>query len=147
MVRRIRQFLALSRRDQIFFVKALLLLMMLPIAIRLLGVKRMYRFSQIDRTSRQEPNSAGSISRVIWLYRLALRHSPIMGACLSQSLCLLRLLRHKGIHAELIVGVTLDGGKFAAHAWVEHDGTVLNDAADVRHRYQVLEGLQESLPF
>jgi hypothetical protein len=38
----------------------------------------------------------------------------------------------------LRLGVSLEGGAFAAHAWVELDAVVLNDRQDVTSRYAPL---------
>lgn len=54
--------------------------------------------------------------------------------CLVRSLVLWSVLRRRGIPAELRLGVARAGG-FAAHAWVEVDGTAVNDAPDVAARY------------
>ena len=52
--------------------------------------------------------------------------------CLVRSVALNRLLERHGVHGSRIrVGVRLVDGRFAAHAWVEHDGRVLGD--DVEH--------------
>jgi hypothetical protein len=40
------------------------------------------------------------------------------GSCLPQSLALARMLRKKGVAANVRIGVKADGA-FAAHAWVE----------------------------
>ena len=43
------------------------------------------------------------------------------GTCLAQSIALTRMLRKKGVPANVRIGVKADGA-FAAHAWVEVDG-------------------------
>ncbi len=67
-------------------------------------------------------------------------YSWLPGNCLSRSLALLLLLRRGGHAAQLRLGVSLAGGAFAAHAWVELDGRVLNDRPDVSTRYRPLVG-------
>lgn len=63
------------------------------------------------------------------------RYSWLPGNCLSRSLALVWLLRRNGHDADLRLGVSLHGGEFAAHAWVELEGLVLNDRQDVTTRY------------
>jgi hypothetical protein len=46
---------------------------------------------------------------------------PTDNRCLIRSLVVLRLLGQRGIPARLVIGVRA-GGRFGAHAWVEHDG-------------------------
>jgi hypothetical protein len=48
--------------------------------------------------------------------------------CLPRSLALVRYLSKRGVLADLIIGVKMR--PFAAHAWVEHRGFVLNDTVD-----------------
>ena len=47
--------------------------------------------------------------------------------CLKQSLILFRILRRRGITAELRIGVRRVGDNLNAHAWVECDGHMLLD--------------------
>lgn len=63
------------------------------------------------------------------------RYSLLPGNCLSRSLALEYVLRARGHDAQLHLGVTRADGAFAAHAWVTHGDTVLNDTQDVASRY------------
>jgi hypothetical protein len=56
--------------------------------------------------------------------------------CLEQSLVLWWLLRRRGIDAELRIGGRKESDRFEAHAWVELDSQVLNDAS-AEHRHFV----------
>lgn len=47
-------------------------------------------------------------------------------ACLFDSLALVDFLAHRGFVATLVIGVRVR--PFGSHAWVQHDGTVLNDS-------------------
>ena len=49
--------------------------------------------------------------------------------CLVRAIALRRLLAAHGLDAVVRVGVRQHDGKFHAHAWVEHGGTVLGDYA------------------
>jgi hypothetical protein len=49
---------------------------------------------------------------------------PADTRCLAQSLTLTRLLAARGVDSRLVIGVQ-PGERFAAHAWVEHDGVPL----------------------
>lgn len=66
-------------------------------------------------------------------------YSWLPGNCLSRSLALHYLLQAAGHDSNLRLGVSLADGAFAAHAWVELDGRVLNDRQDVTSRYAPLE--------
>jgi hypothetical protein len=50
-----------------------------------------------------------------------LRRLPTDSRCLIQSLVLVRLLARRSIGASVVIGVHV-GERFAAHAWVEHEG-------------------------
>jgi hypothetical protein len=64
----------------------------------------------------------------------AARHVFFGTNCLEQSLVLWWLLRRRGIAAELRIGARKEFERFEAHAWVEADSAVLNDAtAEHRH--------------
>jgi hypothetical protein len=49
---------------------------------------------------------------------------PADTRCLMRSLVLTRVLARRGIDTRLVIGVH-PGERFAAHAWVEHDGAAL----------------------
>lgn len=57
--------------------------------------------------------------------------SPRQASCLVESLALWWELRRRGLDADLCLGVRNLLGHLEAHAWVEHDGVVLNDSPDV----------------
>jgi len=63
------------------------------------------------------------------------RNSPLKPNCLERSLALWWTLRRNGIPAELHIGGRKGGRGFEAHAWVERNGEVLNDTADVHQHY------------
>ena len=61
---------------------------------------------------------------------------PYQSKCLLESTALWYLLRRRGYPAELLLGARTLLGPFEAHAWVELEGEVLNDSADVRNIYE-----------
>jgi hypothetical protein len=65
--------------------------------------------------------------------------------CLKRSLILLRLLRKRGIPAELRLGVRKVDDDFSAHAWIECAGRTLLDGG-IAHLYSTLP-LTQALPF
>jgi Transglutaminase-like superfamily len=60
--------------------------------------------------------------------------------CLEQSLALWWLLRRRGIAAELRIGARKELERFEAHAWVEVDSAVLNDASAERQHFVPFDG-------
>ena len=59
--------------------------------------------------------------------------------CLTRSLLLRWLLRRYGTTSDLCIGVRLEQGEFAAHAWVEKDGIPLNDRPEFVARYAIFD--------
>jgi hypothetical protein len=60
--------------------------------------------------------------------------------CVARATFLWWLLRRRGIAAEVVIGSRMIDGRLEAHAWVEVDGSVIDDAPDVRERYPAFEG-------
>jgi hypothetical protein len=69
------------------------------------------------------------------MVRAAASYSPISSTCLERSLTLWWLLARQGIAAQLRIGVRKDGEKFAAHAWVEHEGVAVGEPEDTHVHY------------
>jgi len=109
----------------------------LHVAVRVFDYNRTRAF--LDRRADVRRSRLTGAPQDVEPYRLATsrvtRYSWLPGNCLSRSLALLCLLRRSGHDADLRLGVSLDGGTFAAHAWVELNGRVLNDRQDVATRY------------
>ena len=56
--------------------------------------------------------------------------------CLQHAVCVVRLLRARGVRAHLVIGYR--AVPFFSHAWVEVDGRVVNDSPAYRSQLQVL---------
>jgi hypothetical protein len=66
--------------------------------------------------------------RIAQAVRRAADHGVFRPACLVRSVALQRMLQFRGISGSRIhIGVSLEGGQFVAHAWVEWGGQVLGD--------------------
>jgi len=59
--------------------------------------------------------------------------------CLQRSMVTARLMRDRGIPAEVVIGYR--AAPFFSHAWVEVAGRVVNDSSTYQKRLQVLERL------
>lgn len=101
------------------------------------------RFWSLDRILRRIQRHRGStledkgeaLQAMVRAVARAGCYAPYRGNCLSQSLTLFWLLRRRGVAADLRLGARMREGRFEAHAWVERDGTVLNDRGDVGERF------------
>lgn len=136
-MRRLRQYLALTPAARALVRRSLLLL---PLAATLLRARGMaHTKASLDRLGRRtSPDSAALTPREI--ARLVDAAASLLGTrCLPRSIVLCHLLRHGGVAGEMRLGVSkLPDGSLSAHAWVELDGQVLNDGADVSDRYATL---------
>ena len=50
-----------------------------------------------------------------------------------------QLLRRHGIESDLRIGTRKAEGRFEAHAWVECEGSILNDASTVHQQFAVFD--------
>jgi len=146
--------------EQACFVQALLLLPLTVLALRWMSVQRwqavLARLAPIPPRgtgSRPEPSGVGTACASVppaearrqgarataRMLAAAARRSVPRPNCLHNSLVLWWLLRRQGMESELHLGGRKQNGRLEAHAWVEVDGQVLNEAGDVRERFTPFE--------
>lgn len=140
-VDKIRQLQALSGWERWMLLNALLALPITAAALQLIGLNQWRSLmaktagaksakNPLDNT--QQANEAGRVARVV---SVASRHGVYRPNCLQQSLVLWWLLKRRNIASEIRFGARKEERELAAHAWVEFDRLVLNDARDVSHRF------------
>mgnify|MGYP001821186747 CR=1 FL=1 len=78
--------------------------------------------------------------RVGRLVAVAARATPWRSRCLVQALATRRLLAARGIPGQIHLGVCCEGG-FAAHAWLQCGGEVVNGGAG-HERFTVISALR-----
>jgi hypothetical protein len=99
----------------------------------------------VPGTSRRvagEPRAVDSPSQPVDASRLAdavtlatcFYWKPVL--CLQRSVCLVRVLRARGVAARLVIGYR--PVPFLSHAWVEVDGRVVNDSPVYQKRMRIL---------
>ena len=74
------------------------------------------------------PSTMGTARAIARLEGSAARNLFFRTNCLEQSLVLAWLLRRRGVSVEIRIGARKEADRFEAHAWVEFDGKVLNEA-------------------
>ncbi len=112
------------------------------IALRVLPWRRAMRLAAATPAASATHVSAGQLEAAV---RRARRLVP--GAtCLAAALALSRLLSRHGYAPMIRIGVTNEGGRFAAHAWVECDRVSLLSTAAELHRYTPLLSWPASVP-
>ena len=131
MWERLRRFSGLPRPAKALFLRALFLLPILTISLRLSGFKKTRQRLQGALAGRK-PIAAGedpaaNISLTTSAVLAAIRYSLFPSTCLERSLALWWLLSRQGIASQLRIGVRTAEQKFSAHAWVEFDGMALGE--------------------
>lgn len=123
-----------SPADRSVLFEAALLLPLVLVALRTVGWPRMRRI--LDRPFAPGLPSIDEARHITGLVEAVARRGPIRYTCLQRSTVLWRVLRRRGLEADLLFGVQKEGpGDHRFHAWVEHAGHVLNDTPDVRERF------------
>ena len=136
-MRRLQKYLALTPAGRAIILRSLLLLPMVAVVLRARGMARTTALlGRLGRRAKRDPGALAPQE----VARLVHATASILGArCLPRSLVLWHFLRHRGMSAEIRLGVSkLAYGNLSAHAWVELDGLPLNDGADVFERYAAL---------
>jgi hypothetical protein len=132
---------ALSPRERLVLIRALVGLPLMSLRLRLFGLRGL-RVPLPPASLEAEP-PGDSLSRAQRINRLveAALHVGFGGyTCLQKSAVLWRLLRREGLEAELRLGVRRVEQASEFHAWVEFDGRVLNDVQSVRERFVPFNG-------
>jgi hypothetical protein len=81
-----------------------------------------------------QPGSTAAVSNAL---DVACIFYPKRTLCLQRSTVLVKMLRRRGIHAQMIIGA--QKLPFKAHAWVEVNGSIVNDRLAKREKFFVLE--------
>ena len=135
------RFLRLPGEERALLVRAALCLCWTLAGLRLLGFRRCRALLQRVSPGPKEGEAYGADRARQWTAKLvraaasAERNFPLQPNCLERSLALWWTLRSNGIPAELRIGGRKGGRGLEAHAWVERNGEVLNDTADVHQHY------------
>ncbi|CAN5172694.1 hypothetical protein BH10PSE12_BH10PSE12_37700 [soil metagenome] len=99
------------------------------IQLRYLGLKVVLERLQAQAPRTPAPKDMGAIlTRVAAAFEASARLARSHDQCLARSLALAAALAAPGIAAELVIGVRLR--PFAAHCWVQHGATLINDRPD-----------------
>ena len=89
--------------------------------------------------------SPKQVQKTCRMVKAAARYGVVQSTCLVESLALWYLLQKQGIPALLRIGVRkLE--KFEAHAWVEHQGTALNQSGEQHRHYAAFDSGFSDIP-
>ena len=150
MLKNLKRFRALERAAQTLFLRALAMLPLVGLSLKLRGFDAT-RSALRKRLSRATPQTdLDSLSKQIALtahmVNAADQHGLVHPSCLVKSLTLWWLLGRQGIPSQLRVGIRKEGGNLEAHAWVECEGMALNEPEERHHHYAAFDAALASLP-
>jgi Transglutaminase-like superfamily len=149
MWEQLRRFSALERPARGLFLRATALLPLISASLRLRGFRKTQAALQRFLSSRGEsanPSGPGCTDLTVRMVRAAVRHGAGHPTCLEESLALWWLLGRQGIASELRIGVRKQGEKFEAHAWVEREGSALNEPEALHEHYAAFDAALASMP-
>lgn len=131
---------ALSAREQKVLLASLALLPLFWLGLRLAGLRRFQAWLDRSPVAQRTPLTHTEAAALGVAVNRAAKHVFGPVTCLTRSLVLRWwLLRRYGTTSDLCIGVRLEQGEFAAHAWVEKDGIPLNDRPEFVARYAIFE--------
>lgn len=131
--------------------KRLHLLVRATLRLAAVGVRlRLSGFSPVQRRLQEHQSVAVPASvadetqatALTWAVACAANLSPLHPSCLTRALTLWSLLGEEGIAGRMCLGARQTPAGLLAHAWVELNGRVLNDASDVAERFPPLTAPQ-----
>ena len=132
------KFIAFSRAERRLLLASAFLLPLLAASVRVFGLARVMGWLACQPAeTRQSDTEAPALAALV---DAAAHHLPMACSCLTRSLLLDWMLRRRGFASELRIGVRLVGGNLQAHAWVQLDGTPLNDAPVAAGRFAAFDG-------
>ena len=137
--RRIKRFLALSGKDRLALLFYGVRVPVYQLALKALGYERFQRIFISSRTGGKTPRSIQHAKHQGQLVNMAVGAIAGGDNCLLRSVILSRHLTKRGYAPEVIFGTRKDGSTFQAHSWVEVDGIVINDRADISQSHAIFE--------
>lgn len=144
---RMRKLRSLPVRDWFVLGYACLLMPVVWVSLRAFGLPRTLAWALAPRPSEQINDSRvpthESLGRLV---NIAARYGPIRSACLVRSLVLIRILSARGVTGTLQIGVRKGASsQLDAHAWVEYEGTPVNDRPNVAKDFAVFDALDTAV--
>ena len=130
---------SLSKSDRALVIKAMLLLPIVATSLKTVGLRRTQSWLARNSLGPMVPRTGqtrANVRRAAQMVAVACRRHPLRSSCLPRTVVLWSLLRRRGIDTNVRIGVRGDTeANFQAHAWLEWNGEVLNDAAEVGSQY------------
>lgn len=136
---------SLSKSDRALLIRAMFLLPIVAASLKTIGLRRTQSWLAGNALATTRPpteQTRAKVRRAAQMVAAACRRYPFRSGCLPRTIVLWSLLRRRGLHADVRIGVRHDThGEFQAHAWLEWNGQVINDAGDIASQYLPLPAL------
>jgi transglutaminase superfamily protein len=149
MLESLRRFSTLERPAQMLFLRALALLPLVSLSLKLGGFRPTRSLLQKTLSPPILPMDSDSASKNVTLtahmVNAADRRGLVHPSCLAKSLTLWWLLGRQGIASRLRIGIRKENGKLEAHAWVESNGIALNEPEEHHRHYAAFDAALDSL--
>jgi hypothetical protein len=143
VLRKIQHVRRLSGRERALLGTSLVLLPVTAICLRLAGFQQ-WQFWLHSWGARKKGGAVDdpemAAREAAHIVAVAARYSLIGRTCLPQAMVLSFLLQRMGLKGDLRIGVRQEGKELKAHAWIEQQGHILNDSADVHERFAAFAG-------
>lgn len=150
MLEKLRRFSALESSAQKLFLQSLALLPLVSFSLRCGGFRATQTTLQKTIGNSLPKQDPGYVSQRIALtahmVNAADRHGVFHPSCLAKSLTLWWLLGRQGIDARLRIGIRKERDNFEAHAWVEREGTAVNELEEYHRHYAAFDATLSSQP-
>ena len=129
----------ISAADWFLFFQAWTWLLIFDLALRTRPFRRVLSLAG-SQSVNKPPNAQAATEQCLLAVERARHYHLYPMTCLRRSLALIKLLRQRGLRAELKIGVEKADGSLAAHAWVEVDGVVIGERGPIDTRYAKIFG-------
>lgn len=149
MWEKLRRFSALERPAQKLFLRALVMLPLVSLSLKLRGLQTTQAALQKTLSKPLPEQDLGDekqrVALTAYMVNAADRHGLVHPSCLAKSLTLWWLLGRQGTTSQLRIGIRKEAEKLEAHAWVEREGAALNESEERHHHYAAFDAAFSSL--
>ena len=143
---KLRKAFALSASDWLLIAQASFWFAVVEVGLCAVQLRTLLAILQGEEPSNRESygQSSADLERAGYCIELVSRLHPLDPTCLKRALVLYALLTRRGFDVQLLIGATKIEGRLEGHAWLEHQGRVIQGGQG-RERYSILCCLDRSL--
>jgi len=143
MLRKLRRLSKLSLSEQLVFIQLVFFVLAAKATLAFVSLPRIIKFlsaSAENPLARRFPlgHRWQNSSQLAVTADLAARAARPEGPCLLRALSLFWLLKARGEHAELLIGVSKEGAVLNSHAWIESQGKIIADTVAMARGFATL---------